>query len=310
MGCVYKITNKINGKMYIGYTTRTLDQRWKQHINCAFNPDTKDDSYNHYFKRAIRRYGVNNFVIEPIEFNSSKTWLQEREKYWIQYYNTFVGTSNSNGYNMTTGGDGGNGQYQPVYEIDIISGKIINQFSSETTAAQYFHVTVTRISQIVNLENKALTIQKAKTLIKKNDYDSKNHQELIDFLYTRYNIICQFDLNGNFCRYYYDFDEACKSANISPSTLSFALSGIRQRGGLYQWCYYSDKSKKTGHKLLNIDGNKAVAQYSLDTNKQIAQYKSAKEAGEINNLDASAIGKVCKHKRKSCGGYRWEYITE
>lgn len=310
MGCVYKITNKINGKMYIGYTVRALEHRWKQHVTCAFNPETKDGSYNHYLKRAIRRYGVDNFTIEPIEFGSSKEWLQTREKYWIQYYNTFAGAPNSNGYNMTTGGDGGNGRYQPIYEVDIMSGEIINQFFSETSAAQYFQTSISRINQILRIEDKALTIQKTITFMKKKDYDSKSHQELIDFLYTRYNVICQFDLEGNFCQYYYDFDEACKCANISPATLSTALSGIRPRGGLYQWCYYSDKDKKIGHKILNIDGNKAVVQYSLDTNKKIAQYKSAKEAGEINKLDASAIGKVCKHKRKSCGGYRWEYATE
>ena len=59
---IYKITNKINNKVYIGLTTNTLKYRWSRHISESKNVnDTK-----HLYK-AIRKYGVENFVIEQID---------------------------------------------------------------------------------------------------------------------------------------------------------------------------------------------------------------------------------------------------
>ena len=77
-----------------------MAERWKQHIACAYNPNTKDGSYEHALKRAIRKYGVSNFSIEQLETSNDKRHLAEQEKYWIQYYDSF-----ENGYNMTEGGE-------------------------------------------------------------------------------------------------------------------------------------------------------------------------------------------------------------
>ena len=96
MGYIYKITNLINGKEYIGKTNFTIEERFKRHIidsrkrNCEKRP-----LYN-----AFNKYGVENFIIEQIE-ECSEDLLNEKEKYWIEYYNTY-----SNGYNATLGGDG------------------------------------------------------------------------------------------------------------------------------------------------------------------------------------------------------------
>lgn len=91
---IYKIENKIDGKIYIGKTTRNLDIRIEEHFNCR-----KDDSYLH---KAIRKYGKDNFIISTIEeVNDIKT-LNDREKFWINYFNC----KSPKGYNLTDGGDG------------------------------------------------------------------------------------------------------------------------------------------------------------------------------------------------------------
>ena len=56
---VYKITNKINGKVYIGQTIRPIEQRYKRHINDAMN-----NVLNTHFARAIRKYGQEIFICE------------------------------------------------------------------------------------------------------------------------------------------------------------------------------------------------------------------------------------------------------
>lgn len=97
MGYIYCITNLINGKRYIGKTTETIEERWKEHCK-----DSQKDSEN---KRplydAFNKYGIENFKIEQIE-ELDNSELNNREIYWIKELNTY----GHNGYNATKGGDG------------------------------------------------------------------------------------------------------------------------------------------------------------------------------------------------------------
>jgi len=93
---IYKHTNKINGKSYIGKTKNKVDYRLNQHIRSSNNGS------NNVFHRALRKYGIDNFETSILEDNISDENIDIREEYWIKYYNTF-----NNGYNMTIGGDGG-----------------------------------------------------------------------------------------------------------------------------------------------------------------------------------------------------------
>ena len=98
MAYIYKIENTINGKVYIGKTEDSYQKRFQQHCNDA----TKACNKNRPLYSAIRKYGKENFTISLIEeVNSLKEDLNEREKYWIEFYGSF-----KNGYNATLGGDG------------------------------------------------------------------------------------------------------------------------------------------------------------------------------------------------------------
>lgn len=101
MGYIYKIVNTINGKIYVGQTTKSIEERWQQHkIKAKQHP-------NRYLYDAMNHYGVENFKIESIE-ECENSLLNEREQYWIRYLHSYYLDDNSNGYNMTLGGDGGN----------------------------------------------------------------------------------------------------------------------------------------------------------------------------------------------------------
>lgn len=90
---IYKITNLVNGKSYIGQSIN-IQQRWKTHRNRYQVEDT-------LLYRAIRKYGLDNFSFKVIE-ECQKNELNEREIYWIQYYDT---TNREKGYNLTKGGN-------------------------------------------------------------------------------------------------------------------------------------------------------------------------------------------------------------
>ena len=98
MAYIYKIINDINQKVYIGKTYHSIEERWREHC--------KDYLKEHCEKRplyaAMKKYGLEHFHIEQVEeVDINITNLEDRERYWIEYYGSF-----KYGYNATLGGDG------------------------------------------------------------------------------------------------------------------------------------------------------------------------------------------------------------
>lgn len=94
---IYKIENNINHKIYIGQA-QNIQRRWKDH-KTHYNNES-DHNYNSYLYRAMRKYGIQNFTFSIVELCLVEQ-LNEKEKYWIEYYDSYF-----NGYNVTLGGDG------------------------------------------------------------------------------------------------------------------------------------------------------------------------------------------------------------
>ena len=94
---IYKFTNKINNKSYIGQSIN-IEERRKKHIASSYYPPS--NTYNTVFHQAIRKYGVDNFEFEILTLCKIEE-LDSLEKYYISKYNSMV----PNGYNMTSGGE-------------------------------------------------------------------------------------------------------------------------------------------------------------------------------------------------------------
>lgn len=88
---VYKITNIINNKVYVGQTVNSLEQRFYRH-----KQDALSGRLDTHFARALRKYGVENFVAEVIDTAESQEELTQKEYYWIGYYHAC-----EDGYNET-----------------------------------------------------------------------------------------------------------------------------------------------------------------------------------------------------------------
>lgn len=96
-GCIYRITNLLNSKVYIGKTTHLFLKRFKKHLaNAKFHRD------NSQLGKAIRKHGEHNFYIGIIVDNVPTNFLDIFEQYWINYFDSLKA-----GYNLTAGGDGG-----------------------------------------------------------------------------------------------------------------------------------------------------------------------------------------------------------
>lgn len=98
MSYIYCITNLINGKRYVGKTTSSLKERFREH--CVDSQRERCEKRPLY--DAMNKYGIENFIIEELEQVEDESLLSEKEIYWIKELQTF----GSNGYNATSGGDG------------------------------------------------------------------------------------------------------------------------------------------------------------------------------------------------------------
>lgn len=94
---IYVVTNKINGKQYVGQTIKTLHERWMLHLWCAKN------NYRWPIYAAIRKYGIQSFELQVIDVAISSEELDEKEVYWIAKLKTL----SPNGYNIAVGGNKG-----------------------------------------------------------------------------------------------------------------------------------------------------------------------------------------------------------
>lgn len=165
-GVIYKITCLVNDKVYIGQTIRPLRKRLYGHIKEAF----KTDNPKIKFQRAIKRHGKDNFMIEQIDEAFSKEELDEKEKYWIAYYDSI-----NNGYNTAEGGGGGN-TYKGIDEkrLEEIKQKIskkntgrnngmshqIKAFSVKTNK-EYFFESLNECLIFLGIKNKGIVMERA-----------------------------------------------------------------------------------------------------------------------------------------------------
>lgn len=140
MACIYKITNIINNKIYIGQTIyNTCANRWKYYKNIIAKPYAPKVAIIH----ALNKYGYENFKFECIEDNLKIEQLNEREQYWIKYYDSY-----NQGYNETIGG------YGKQKITDEKADEIIQYYLEVkviSRVAEKFHMDSKTITNLINI---------------------------------------------------------------------------------------------------------------------------------------------------------------
>lgn len=141
---IYKITNTINNKVYIGQTVN-IEKRFKQHIRASQNKTCEE--YNNLLYNAFRKYGIDNFTIENMGFYED---YNEKEKEFIALFNS---NNPQYGYNILEGGEnppvgvGGN----KIYDDEVIDGVITDLLHtnlSYTEIANKYNIHYNSVRQI------------------------------------------------------------------------------------------------------------------------------------------------------------------
>ena len=289
---IYKITNQINGKIYIGQSI-DIKNRWKQHIG-----EAKQGRYNTRLYNALRKYNIDNFTFEVIE-ECKSTELNEREIYWIEYYQSYVPAI---GYNMNTGG-------LNFFKIkpEIIyylwdSGKSVGEIAEElkdkiakSTIRKYLY-SYPNYSKEESKRREGML----KALKYNNSFDRDDLQN---------KVIKQYDIFGNFIKDWNTIRQVERELDICHTSISNALQGKTLQAHGYQW----KRGDKNDLSSINSIIDKVPLHFKIiqkDKNGNIVgYYNTAKEAGEAMGISPSNILRVCQHKnnRKTAKGYIWEY---
>lgn len=143
MGFIYKVTNKINQKVYIGKTLESVEKRYKEHCREVKNKKTNGRPF--YF--ALNKYGIKNFEVETLE-EVDNSIIDAREQYWIDFYQSYI--EYGKGYNATRGGDG-----TIKYDYYAIAQDYLKTKNKEQTAKN-FHCcveTVRKACKEYNIQN-------------------------------------------------------------------------------------------------------------------------------------------------------------
>jgi hypothetical protein len=135
---IYKITNLLNGKVYIGQSI-DIQKRLKAHFAYAKNKNSKE--YNTSIHNAIRKYGEENFICE-ILVECKEEDLDDLEQYYINYFNS---ANRDKGYNLTTGGLGGHKtNCRKILQYDL-NGNFIKRWDAAWIAAKALNISVDNI---------------------------------------------------------------------------------------------------------------------------------------------------------------------
>lgn len=216
MSYIYLITNKINGKQYVGKTENTIDKRWKEHKQDY----KKERCEKRPLYDAMQKYGIDNFEIKELEYlEKGGKLLSEREKYWIQKLNTY----GHNGYNATKGGDG-----TSIYDHN----KIIELYkNSEYNMKEVAHILGCSVDTVQNVLNFNNIAKKDNAKVRRGKTACKPVQ--------------QFDLQGNYIQTFSSLAEAgryiMKEYNISNSgsfkRISECCLGKLKTAYKFKWKY-------------------------------------------------------------------------
>lgn len=275
MGFIYKATNTVNGKMYVGQTKRTIEQRWKQHVHSAITDNPFDKSPLH---RAIKKYGADKFVVEQVEKCEDKD-LNSRETYWIKRLGTF-----DSGYNITLGGE------HPLHWDGTDVLPLWNEGLSVKEIAKRLGVSRRMVSDRLGADGIS-TAEKIARGQKEGGIASRRP-------------VYMYDRDGSYIAEFKSKHEAAEAIGYKGSTLSanFCTSTV---------CGYQFRRYKVDKLDSTVQPHeREVHQYTMDGD-YVATFPSLTEAARMvsaRNDHGASIGAVCRGGgRTQAYGYRWSF---
>lgn len=209
-GIIYKITNKVNGHIYIGQTIRTIEERFSEHKR-------KKKSY---ISKALRHYGFENFIIEKIDNENNIEELNNKEYYWIKFCNCI----HPNGYNLCDGG----GNTSNYHHTEESKQKMSNSKKGKYMGENNPFFGKTHSDDIKLLLSKQRKGRKLTEEWKKNVGIASQRKVI----------------NLDTKEIFNSINNAAKKYNLKSTHISRVCRGKRIKTGGFKWMYYDEYIKQ------------------------------------------------------------------
>ena len=320
---IYKITNKINGKVYIGQAIN-IHYRFTRHKNDAF--DLNNRQYHSALYQAIRKYGIENFIFEVIE-ECAPDKLDEKEIHYIAQYESF----GPKGYNLTPGGRSAIVINIPNDIVSLIINRLKTTEDTYENIAKDYNLKPSTVHHINNgkcayRETESYPIrERLGVLARYNNYCAvcgkrieKRHTHCVKCSNTINNFKSRRAIRPDskeLAKLVLEvgFVQAGRQFGVSDNAIKKWLysAGIpNKKKELEKW--YCDKfgplpaNKRERTPITEIV--KPVKQIDLQTGKLIKVFSSAHAAGiALGKSNGNHIAEVCKGLLPQAYGYFWQY---
>ena len=306
---IYCIENLINHKKYIGQS-RDINRRFIVHkYNLKSNTHI-----NSHLQSSWNIYGEQNFKFYIIE-QCEKDYLDDKEKYYIQLYDSMA-----NGYNLNAGGQG-IPEYKhtpeeiakmiqiqnpdPVYQC-ALQLNIIKEWPSASTAGKTLGFSIRHIKNCCNKKLKSKTVHRFIFVFKK-DWDNLDRQYYLQN-HRSYPIpILQIDNNGNIVKRWNSMYEIQATLHICCGEISTVCSGKRNTSNGFFWIKESEYNENNielykSKFIRPANGARKVYKYDLSQNL-IDEYRSNAECMKCNNISRRIFEKYIDTDREYQGFY-------
>ena len=277
---IYKIENLINGKVYIGQST-DIKGRWANHKRVIFENNKESEIKKRYpLYLAFKKYGIENFSFEILE-ECENSLLDEREIFYIHKYNSFIDFPNSNGYNLTLGGEGN----QKTTEEQI--KQIISLWNSGKSTGEIVKIIgIEKHSIIKYLKLFSNTYTTEESEKRGNTNSGLGHRKTID---------C-YDLWGNFIKTYSSIKEASFELKLNDGLISANCKGRIPRVNNYRFTYEQNKKE-----LLFLGKFKKDWVIKLSQDKEQLIFPSILQAAKFLETTDTTLKRHLKKNKKIKG---------
>ena len=245
---IYCIENTKNHKKYIGQSI-DIYQRWYAHKSKL----NMNKHHSHHLQQAWNKYGDNCFIFYIIE-TCDESLLNEREIYWIKYYNTYF-----DGYNETFGGEGYARQTRKVYQYSL-SGEFIKEWNSVYEIQEELGFNENTIRDVCNNNKEHLSAYGYQWSYQKNDNIGEYNS------LTQKKTVYQYDKQGNLVNVY-DTILSVAEDGFSFGNVANCCRGIRKTSSGYVWSYVPlDKNEITTkiHNTYQKHSQISISKYPLN----------------------------------------------
>ncbi|MBR1419537.1 MAG: GIY-YIG nuclease family protein [Selenomonadaceae bacterium] len=279
---IYVIINTINGKIYIGQTTRSLSERISEHIS---NKKT-------LIGRAIQKYGWTNFSVKVIEVCDTIEQLNEREKFWIAKYDSIV----PNGYNLTEGGNNG------THSADVCA-----RLSAANTGKKLSAETCKKISEAKKGTHLSKETRAKMSAMRKGKSKSNETRARMKLAQTKNRkVVYCIETRQTF----ESIKAAAESYGIRSGEISSVCNGKRNTAGGLHWAFLKDwltADDKTQTELSAKPSHRRKRVRCMETGEV---FLSTRAAAEKYKTDHKNIARACKNSTRTAVGMHWKFLVD